>query len=406
MEVQEKQKIAQALREIQKIKGTDCFIDETNQSKTIACLKDFIPDLEKKYIQLFKNAGESNAFQIISKANKKNIQQVLSSIAQTMEDTYGVDQRLALDVLDAIASFYGKSDGKTEYCKDNDTVSIVSEESTYREQPSVKPTLDVSSPGKLQQVEEPTPSPIIDRAPTVTPTYSAVYHDDDARPMMGLVVYFVINALIILGCDFLAYFGPGRDETTKLGFTFFAILCMAVSVIVQSIMLFVKSSDADCLDISGGVAAGLAIWLASLVELVVVAYFLRSCPFYYYVAVDVAIILFAMSGTRFFGKVFDSDGSVPSGIAALFAAAVLIYILVNNYAIVNWPGSGFFAWFVDIITAVWVIIVSAFQMVMLVIGAGFWWHGLYCDLFLQGPVLNMLLYAFLAVCIIGGTLDN
>ena len=114
MNKQEKKKISDALKEIHKLKG-----DEILQSKKVvlACLKDEIPDMEKKIINLLGFAMDCDVFSVIQSAKENQISKSILSVAKTMEDNYGVDYQISLDIVDAIAVFYGKSDGETVYAK-------------------------------------------------------------------------------------------------------------------------------------------------------------------------------------------------------------------------------------------------------------------------------------------------
>lgn len=110
MDDKEKKNISNALKNLHKLKGDDIF---ENKKAVLACIKDEIPDIDRKSVNLLGFAIDCKVFQNIKDANAGDISKHIISVAKTMEDEYGADYNMSLDIVDAVAVFYGKSDGIT-----------------------------------------------------------------------------------------------------------------------------------------------------------------------------------------------------------------------------------------------------------------------------------------------------
>ena len=110
MDDKEKKNISNALKKLHKLKGDDIF---ENKKAVLACIKDEIPDIDRKAVSLLGFAIDCKVFQNIKDANAGDISKHIISVAKTMEDEYGADYNMSLDIVDAVAVFYGKSDGIT-----------------------------------------------------------------------------------------------------------------------------------------------------------------------------------------------------------------------------------------------------------------------------------------------------
>lgn len=288
MNRQEKQKIADALTEIYQRKGDEILQDK---KLVMACLKDEIPDLEKKTVSLLGFAVDCAAFSVIRNVVKNQVSKKILSVAKRMEDDYGANLQASLDIVDAIALFYGKSDGETEYGKLSQT----------------EPILEMQNREVAVEKAEIPP----ETAPSVQPVAPKVYHAKKgfARGELSLPYCLVstVFTLLIFVLDAMVYFQLSEPLSGNRTLTVLLSSFLAVLLLSRSITLLIKAADLPLQD--GFTIWELCLWVASLIG--GIALFLTLCmggfsgSGWVYVLVFAELAMIVISGWIYFYKALD-----------------------------------------------------------------------------------------------------
>lgn len=311
MNKQEKRTIADALKHIHSLKGDEILDDK---KAVLSCLKDEIPDVEKKTVNLLGCAMDCNVFSNIKSANSGELSKYISSIAKKMENDYGVDYSMSLDIVDAIAVFYGKSNGETEYCKQDATDSDTHTQNSQEISPviSVKP----ATPAPAAPYEKPAPQP-----PT-GPVSTNVY-----RPKKGIAkgefsfpycaISTVITLLIFL-LDIMIYRNAVGIPLGDSKLIVYLAGYLAIVVLVRSVIMLIKSRDYPRSE--GFTVWELLLWVATMIGVIALVVTMHKCGMLVnglvYLLIIAEFAMVVISGWVYFYAVYswgdvDGDLSVP-----------------------------------------------------------------------------------------------
>ena len=342
MNKQEKKKISDALKEIYKRKG-----DEILQSKKVvlACLKDEIPDMEKKIINLLGFAMDCDVFSVIQKAKEKQISQSVLSVAKKMEDDYGADYQMSLDIVDTIAIFYGKSNGETEYCKQSETAPVVKAQSEKEK---------TAEPAKPSATAQPKPTDVLERqsSTSANPGRTHIYHTKTgiAKGEFSLPYCLIstIVTLLIFGLDILVYHRLGNIPAGSHGLTIFLACFLAAVVLARSVIMLIKVQDHPCED--RFTIWELCLWVVSLIGGIALFITLWTSGFsgsgWIYVLALAEFAMVVISGWVYFHKAFgwgvvDGELSAPYfAVSGGITLGILLLDVLAYFCLYQWELTG------------------------------------------------------------------
>lgn len=209
----------------------------------------------------------------------------------------------------------------------------------------------------------------------------------------SVFVFFLLNMLLVVGCAVYLPIALGGTDITNLGGAWVIVCAMAVSTVALSIVLFAKRKQTSDGETHPYLYALIPVWALSMAALLWLVYITRNCPFYHYIAVYIALVMLFFGGWRYLRNTFGWYGESAMVIAFLLGVALVLYLPVNDLFIAEYARGESF---VNVLKNIGIVLLALLkwlgQLLLLVIGGGFWLPSFYNGLLLSGPVLNMTLY--------------
>lgn len=221
---------------------------------------------------------------------------------------------------------------------------------------------------------------------------------------LPVFLFSLINMLLILGCAVYLPIALGGTDITNLGGAWVIVCAMAVSTLVLSIVLFAKRKQTSDGETHPYLYALIPVWALSVAALLWLVYITRNCPFSDYIAIYIAFVMLLFSGWRYLHNTFGWCGEGAMWIAFALGIAFVLYLPVNDLFIAEYVSAESF---VNVLKNIGIVLLTLLkwigQLLLLVIGGGFWLPSFYDGLLLSGPVLNTALYVWFAFFVMATT---